>query len=314
MESFNRSFYADTALTPRLNEITNKFDFSHFTQTPGAGITIEGLMASLCGVPYSFDFTDITGGIDDKAKNTFPTQIKCAPAVLKDLGFYLYYLGGARLEYQNNRGLFKTLGFDEAWGQDELKQAKNIQNLGAWGVYDDELFGIAYDDFIRLSKQNRPFLMSVMTTSTHVPDGALSPYCQKLSGSSDYEKAIKCTDIVISDFIQKIKSSTYATNTIIALISDHTMPSGFAPKEIDEKYDSGYLLFHLIDSDIAENKQIALKGTSLDSFATILGYMSISNELNLGRNVFKQKSLKEQNFGELDYSTAAIISKKLEYK
>ena len=51
------------------------------------------------------------------------------------------------------------------------------------------------------------------------------------------------------------------------------------------------MLFMMIDDDFEGVKIINSMGSSLDTFVTVLGYLGITNELNLGRSVIGSKSL-----------------------
>ena len=61
----------------------------------------------------------------------------------------------------------------------DLKANKTVWD-GGWGVNDDDMFDIAWEDFTRLSKSGQPFLQSIITLSTHAPDGIIPKACENL--------------------------------------------------------------------------------------------------------------------------------------
>lgn len=279
LESFNKSYTNPQIfpnLTPYISNLTHKIEFTNISQSPGASITIEGMFSANCALPYVFNFKNAD-------KNAFYTNIKCASEILKEQGYYTYFMKGALLEFQKTNEFLKATKFDETKGRAELV-AQGATNINEWGVDDDEMFEIAWADFLRLSKSKKKFFQSILTVSTHVPNGFIPKSCQNLS----YEKhdiqmlrAVKCTDMLLSKFIDKIRSSEFSKNTIIVLQSDHKVPVGKFASLQDG------LVFIILDDDIKENIFIDTKGSSIDTMTTLLGYLGILDELNLGKNLFK---------------------------
>ena len=101
-------------------------------------------------------------------------------------------------------------------------------------------------------------------------------------------RAVKCTDMLLGKFIDKIRSSEFSKDTIIVLQSDHKVPTIEENKEVGNLANSqGGLVFIVLDDDIKENIFIDTKGSSIDTMTTLLGYLGILDELNLGKNLFK---------------------------
>ena len=299
LESFSRSFITNyKELTPNLNSFSNRLDFININQIPqGAGITIEGLFASQCGLPYfltKYGKKNNNGGFNlENAKPKFPkSNIICAPDVLQKLGYHTYFIKGADLGFQNTDMFLKSRNYDEIYGKNELIK-RGAKNINSWGVDDDELFNFAFKDFIKMSEKKDKFLQVILNVSMHVPDGFVSKKCNELLGLSSNEmlSAVKCTDFLLGEFINKIRSSKYSKNTIIVIQNDHLMPYMVANGVDSKKIKNSKMLFMILDDSINGVKVIDKYGSSLDTFTTFLGYIGVTDEMNLGRNILIKDSI-----------------------
>ena len=291
LESFNQSYtnpqiFPD--LTPYISNLTHKINFGNVGQSHGAEITIEGMFAANCALPYVFNF-------DNPEQNAFYTNIKCASEILKDQGYHTYFMKGAPLDFQKTDEYLKAGKFDETKGKEELI-ARGATRLNEWGVDDDEMFEIAWEDFVRLSKNKKKFFQNILTVSTHVPNGFIPKACENIS----YEKhdiqmlrAVKCTDMLLGKFIDKIRASEFSKNTIIVIQSDHKAPMIEESKEVEKLAKSqGGLVFMILDDDIKEDIYIDNNGSSIDTMTTLLGYLGILDEMNLGKNLLKSNGFR----------------------
>ena len=309
LESFNR-IYLDQKffpnLTPYLSSIENKIDFTNTTQVVDTDFTIKGLFGSHCGLNYTHTFDK------DKTDQNFSHNIKCASEILKEQGYYLYFMKGADLEFQNTRSFLKHRQYDEMKGKIELL-AQGDKGLNKWGVDDDDMLEIAWQDFVRLSKEKTNFLQTLLTISTHAPDGFLSKSCEILPvlGNNQMQKAAHCTDYLIGKFISKIRSSEFSKNTIIVLQNDHPLTYS-SDIEFDKILKTSKNLFMILDDDINGTITIDKKGTSFDTFTTLLGYMGILDEMNFGRNLLKVDTLPFDDNDEI-YKKASRIFTEISY-
>ena len=80
-------------------------------------------------------------------------------------------------------------------------------SLRGWGLYDDSLFDLAYNNFVELSKKRNKFAMFLLTLDTHHPNGHPSKSCENISygdGSNPMLNSVACSDYLIAGFIEKI--------------------------------------------------------------------------------------------------------------
>ena len=82
LESFNRAYTDErifVALTPHLNALKNRIDFSDIHQVVDTGFTIKGLFGSHCAANYTFT------SAKDTAPENFTKDIACASEILRSL-------------------------------------------------------------------------------------------------------------------------------------------------------------------------------------------------------------------------------------
>lgn len=322
LESFNDSYVKNNifpTLTPNLASLQNTMLFEKVARSPGAQITIEGMFSSFCGVPYLFSFKN-------PSNNDFGKNIKCASHILKDLGYHTYFIKGANLEFQNTDRFLDAMEFDERFGRAELAQ-RGAKNFNEWGVDDDEMLEFAWEDFLRLSHENRPFLQTILTISTHSPNGFVAKSCENLQGNfneSFYDKsgedreitmlrAIGCTDKLLGEFINKIRKSEFGENTIIVLQSDHPTPIIEQSDKIFKlAQSSGGLYFAINDPKITQNIRISRQSSTIDIFTTVLDYIGVLDEMQLGRSALKYDSL-YNSMNSANYVKAARLAPYIDY-
>ncbi|MBP3207908.1 MAG: sulfatase-like hydrolase/transferase [Campylobacter sp.] len=305
LESFNRNYLDQNLfpnLTPYFLNLNNKIDFINTTQVVDTEFTLKGLFGSNCGINYMFVFGK------DKDEN-FSQNIKCASDILKEQGYYLYFMKGADLDFQDTKTFLKQRNYDEMKGKTELL-SQGDKSLNEWGVDDDDMLEVAWEDFVRLSKEKKNFLQTLLTISTHTPNGFLSKSCKNLPFASDkdMQKAVQCTDYLLGRFIDRIRKSEFSKNTIIVLQNDH-------PLFYSRDKQTGEItknLFMILDDDINGTITIDKKGTSFDTFTTVLGYIGILDEMNLGRNLLKTGSLPFNDDDEI-YKKASRIFTEISY-
>ena len=168
-----------------------------------------------------------------------------------------------------------------------------------------------------MSERKDKFLQVILNVSMHVPDGFVSKKCNELLGlsSNGMLSAVKCTDFLLGEFINKIRSSKYSKNTIIAIQNDHLMPYMVANGVDSKKIENSKMLFMILDDSINGVKVIENYGSSLDTFTTFLGYIGVTDEMNLGRNILNKDSIdKSEGNIQMLYKAAMGGLLSLKYK
>ena len=301
-ESLERTyFYKD--LFPGLIKEIKKFEsysisFTDIYQTSGAGTTVSGMTASQLGIPlFTPTYENSMYGID-----YFLPGATGLGDLLKKEEYFLSYIGGARSSFAGKGKLFKTHGFSEVLGLEELRtNLKDKNYVNGWGLYDDTLLDIVYERYIELSKTGKKFGLFTLTLDTHAPNGHMSKSCKDMKykdGSNKMLNAVAGSDFLIARFINKIINSKYADKTIIVLVSDHLSLKNSAyklltmsNKKVKKKRLRRRNLFMIIDPTHAHSAKIDLFGTTLDIAPTLLPFIGYKAHIGLGRNILKDRAI-----------------------
>ncbi|MDA3048921.1 sulfatase-like hydrolase/transferase [Campylobacter sp. JMF_02 ED1] len=318
LESFSRDFTTkfDT-LTPHINSLTNRLEFTNINQIPqGATVTIEGLFASQCALPFGF-FTPVKNGdkIISKDKNTkFPKKILCATQILQNYGYHTFFMKSDEISYQRTDEFLQSRNYDESKGASDFK-SQGAKSANEWGIDDDEMFEFAWRDFEHLSQNKDKFIQVILNIGMHAPSGFISKTCENLPFPYNEKmlKAAHCTDYLVGKFIDRIRASKYSKNTIIVLQSDHLMPYLLVSDLSSGILEDSKLFFTILDDDLEGVQSVEAQGSSLDTFTTVLGYMGLVDEMNLGRNVLKKPSLISVPNITTIYNTAILSTDDLDY-
>ena len=269
--------------------------FTRIFQVPNNGYTIAGIVNSQLGIPLvTPSFGNSMSGMDQ----FLPSAIGLGD-LLNEQGYYLSFLGGADLNFAGKGKFFKTHGFHEVLGRDELLfKLQDKTYLNGWGLYDDTLLNIVFDRFIELSKTKDKFGLFTLTLDTHHPNGHISKSCEGIEykeGSNPILNAVACSDYLIADFVNKIIRSEYANKTIIVLVSDHLALRNTASDLLKTKIripgkktePRRRNLFMIIDPSKMKGINVGTFGTNIDIGPTILPFIGFSGEIGLGRNLLQ---------------------------
>ncbi len=285
-ESLERTYFDEAifpGLMPRLRSLESEAaTFTNVIQAPGTGWTIAGMVASQCGIPL---FTPSHGNSMSGLDSYLPAA-QCLGDLLKEDGYHLAYIGGARLRFAGKGKFYQTHRFDEVSGLDELRsRQRDPAYASAWGLYDDELFELALDRFTNLSRTRERFGLFMLTLDTHHPDGHLSAACRGMrygDGGNPILNAAHCTDRLLAEFVDRIRRSEAGRHTLIVIASDHLAMRNSAHDLLERG--SRRNLFMVIDPATAP-RSIDTAGSMLDVAPTILDFMGHGSRLGLGSSL-----------------------------
>lgn len=282
-ESLERS-YLDQSVFPgiakNLGEIEeNNTSFTNIGSFPNTGWTIAGMVSSQCGMPL----VALSHGNSMAGMDSYLAGAICMGDLLAAKGYNLSYFGGASLDFAGKGSFYRTHGFQKVMGKNELiPELPDQSYITGWGLYDDSLFDLAYEEFEELSSGNQPFGLVLLTLDTHGSDH-FSQSCKAVAEQNQMNKNIACTDYLIGKFVDRIKNSSASKNTVIVIVSDHMAIRGTAKLQKTNRKN----LFMIIDPHRQKGREeISRKGSTLDLGPTILRSMGFSAELGLGRDLF----------------------------
>lgn len=288
-ESFEATLMDETlypGLAPNLNKLAKQgLSFTNLSQTYGAASTTAGMVASQCGVPFDFK------GIADQDQPFLPS-LYCLGDILSDNNYFLSYMGGASLKFAGKGNFYRSHSFDRVRGKIVLSELLSDKTyINKWGLYDDFLLRQALIEFNQLAYSKEKFALFLLTLDTHVPDNFASDSCEGIAyqnGSDDALNTLHCSDLLIGRFVNSIRNSAWAKDTIIVIASDHLSPDSDIFKDKIERNQRRNMLIVLGDEiEAAQNNNY---GSTLDIAPTLLNILgSDISSLNLGVSLLKDK-------------------------
>lgn len=317
-ESFERTYlnkdkFPDLVshLVPIIDE---GIDFTN-VDNDGGGWTIAGLVNSQCGLPLS-----LPGGQGNNmgSISQFMPDAYCLGDILKDNGYELKFIGGAKADFAGKGTFIKQHGYTSV-DRDYFEKIipPDNMNYSDWGVHDDHLLDYAYESFVELSKNKKPFVLSLLTLDTHHPWGHIPSRCINDKpygdGTVNILNAVQCSDKLLTEFISKIQSSEAYKDTIIILQSDHLAMSNDALSILNEDPKSRKNLFVVLGANLDKQK-VDRPGLLIDVGATILSFLGNNDGLGFGRSLLKDydsgMAYAKFNQGDKTLSSYSNFSKK----
>ncbi len=277
-ESLERTYLDPEAfpgLMPNIARLAGEgLDFRGIASDEGSGWTIGGMVSSQCGVPLTTSRGD-ENSLD--RMSSFLPEARCLGDYLRTQGYRSEFVGGADGAFAAKTRFLDSHGYDVVRDLAFFKERGiDASHFSDWGVHDDIMLDQAWEDFRTLSQSGQPFMLTALTMDTHHPAGHLPVSCKGTRYDSRYGdigllKALKCSDRLVSELVDRIRSSPWGDNTLIVVSSDHlAMPNDLSSVLAGLKREN-LLLF--LGKGIAPRRIAAKAGSTLDSGATLLQLM-----------------------------------------
>lgn len=276
--------------------------FNNIHQISGSGWTIAGKVSSQCGVPL---YTSSSGN-SMQGMDTFYQGATCLGDFLDEEGYDLIYRGGATLQFAGKGKFYKTHSFSDIMGKEELLDVITDKDyMSSWGLYDDTLLDLTYDQFIQSSQKGKKFGLFALTLDTHHPKGHQGESCKDIKykdGTNEMLNSVKCADFLITNFIQKVQSSKYADNTIIILSSDHLAMKNTATDLLNTGNRKNMLV--IVDPRSKTPKKVTRDGAMIDVGSTLVQLLGYNNSIGLGRDLLNSKQTLYEKFEDINAQLA----------
>ncbi|NOR57686.1 MAG: sulfatase-like hydrolase/transferase [Sulfurimonas sp.] len=214
---------------------------SFISSSNGTVVSLEPLLLNITARPKSTSFAQ---------SSYLNTHFRQASAkVYADVGYETSFVYGGDLFWRNVGSFMSRQGFQHTWGKGAIAKSldKNIDSISHdWGVFDEYLYSYIYKI---LENATEPQFIFVLTTNNHPPYTIPSHYkSNSLEISKDLKEHITGDiDLVkrrfkdyayavdsAGDFLDKIKSSPLAKNSVVAITADNNTVEGVM------KYDDYY--------------------------------------------------------------------------
>jgi phosphoglycerol transferase len=286
-EGLERTYLNNEAfpgLTPHLGQLESKStSFTNIDQDKYSHHTIGGMVASQCGFPLvTPSHANSMSGMDHYLQSAI-----CLGDLLHKENYHLSYYGGSELDFAGKGKFYATHKFDRIQGKKDLvARLEDKSYLSDWGLFDDSLLPIVYDEFIKISQKKSHFAMFLVTLDTHHPNGIPSKICsrhQYKDGENPMLNAVACSDYLLGDFVKKIRESKFSKDTVIVIASDHLAFKNAASFDTLRKQERKNLF--LVNTDDPTMEKVDTPGSTLDLGSTTLPYIGYRSEIGLGRDL-----------------------------
>lgn len=292
-EGLERTYLNNDAfpsLTPHLGQLESKStSFTNIDQDKYSHHTIGGMVASQCGFPLvTPSHANSMSGMDHYLQSAV-----CLGDLPHQKNYHLSYYGGSGLDFAGKGKFYATHKFDDVHGKESLvAKLEDKTYLSDWGLFDDSLLPIVYDEFIKMSQEKSQFAIFLVTLDTHHPNGIPSRTCirhQYKDGENPMLNAVACSDYLLGNFVKKIRESKFSNDTIIVIASDHLAFKNAASFDALRKQERKNLF--LVSTDAPKTKKVDTPGSTLDLGSTILPYIGYRGEIGLGRDLNAKRSV-----------------------
>ena len=278
----------------------NDIVFKHFC-SDGQG-TIESFLSLVTNMPHRPNSTNYSES--DLLNRLIPSSIA---EVYRKAGYETSIIYGGQLSWRNIGIFLNHQGFDHVDGDTQIKAAIPLKSKSyehPWGIHDEYVFDYALQ---KLQHAQKPQFILLLTTSNHPPFICPETYNAKPHDiSAELTNRLLAHSNVMTErlrtyqygndcagkFLDAIKTSALADNTIVGLTGDHAF----------------WGMYHYQDNELFKRYTVplywyiprALQPTDIDT--TVFGshkdiaatayHLSLSNVnyLSIGHNLFDTKA------------------------
>lgn len=259
--------------------------------------TIGGIFGATAGLPLVKP-EDSKGGFTTNGTDYYP-QIETIGDILRKNGYNQTFLLGSDAKFANRDIYFNQHGKYNIYDYNYAKKNGWIpKDYRVWWGYEDEkLYSFAKKQLGTMSKQSKPFNLTMLTVDTHFPDGYVCRNCGK-EFKTQYENVMRCASKQIYSFINWCKTQSWYKNTTIVISGDHPTMNSKICKGVrwpDRKVYTCY-----INSAVKRQNIRKRLFTTQDNFPTTLAAMGVKikgDRLGLGTNLYSDKKTLIEQYG-----------------
>ncbi|WCO02392.1 LTA synthase family protein [Psychroserpens ponticola] len=253
-------------LTPFLDSLSHKSIYFENIYTAGKH-TFNGIFGTM------FSFPAIYRQHSLKSMNNYHGL----STVLRKKGYSTTYFTTHDGQFDNVEGFLKDNAFENIYTESKYPSSEIKTILG---VPDDFMFRFSIPIINDLHKENKPFFVSFMTTSDHMP--FYIPEYFEADNEKNRHKIVEYADWSLRQLVQMSSKEEWFDNTIFIFVADHGAPIS-APYDISLDYHHAPLLFY--SPKLIKTPQTYTQiGGQIDVFPTLMGLLKqpyINNTLGI---------------------------------
>ena len=241
--------------------------------------SIEGISAVTAGMP-TFQTAWVRSGYAQR-------KVSSLAEVARSLGYQTLFAHGATNGSMNFDGYTHQIGYETYLGRTEFNDDRFYN--GSWGI-DDEPFLQYFAQNINTMK--RPFLATVFTLSSHGPYTVPEKYQNRFNtGDIPMHNVTEYTDLSLQKFFETVKKEDWYSNTIFAIISDHTTDDYYDYYKQKIAHHRLPIIFFSPNKNLIPQGSSDVLGQQIDIFPTLVDLMGYHKPFrSWGRSLLSDKT------------------------
>lgn len=291
------------SIIPEVDKLVNEDDVITFKSDKGkigssvidgASFTSASLIANSTGLPFKYSIFHIYD------ENNFLSGIYGLGDLLYDNGYNNELISAATTNfgglnyYYKNHGKYDIIDIS---GYSDYGLSFKDSDKGPWGFNDNYMYESAKERLKVLSKDDKPFNLTMIGIDTHFPNGFSGEYTLN-SFDDSYSNAYATESYLLYNFIDWVREQEFYKDTTIVVIGDHLSMQKSFFKDIKKEDRYAFVCYiNAVNNPINKENRIY---TALDTYPTILGAMGVDingNKLGLGVNMFSEEKTLAEKYG-----------------
>ena len=231
-----------------------------------------------------------SGAVSD----SFLPNLTALGDILNKQGYNQMFLCGSDGDFAGRDAYFKT---HKDYQIEDYKAAIKEGDIPKdykvyWGHEDKVLYERAKKNLKKLSKEGKPFNLTMLTVDTHFPNGYICDLCENKYDTT-YGNAVACADRQVYDFVQWIKKQDFYEDTTIIIAGDHTSMVDTGSKfwkSLSNDYQRT-VYNAIINPQCAYKKKVTTKRkfSTMDMFPTTLAALGVETNLFSGEETLREE-------------------------
>jgi hypothetical protein len=215
------------------------------------------------------------------AETLYPFDGQTTFSAYRDAGWKTALFAAVGLDFENLNIFFANLGLEKMFNPDALPDdVREKYRTSSWGI--DER--IVVDEAVTWSANHKPFLLTLLTSTTHHPYTIPADYAAPFAGDDDfdlYRNAVHFTDSALARMVEGLKQAGLAQDTLLFIVGDHGEAFGEPHRDnflhnnqLYQENIGGFLMLIDLSGEI-EPARIRLRGAQGDVMPTLLDVQNL---------------------------------------